>query len=47
MPRVIHISGYPRAQLEQEGSVMPGAAYLAKPFTVRQLRDCVAALLGS
>jgi DNA-binding response OmpR family regulator len=45
--KVLHTSGYPREHLEQEGSFLPGAAYLAKPFTFRQVQDSVAAILAS
>jgi two-component system cell cycle sensor histidine kinase/response regulator CckA len=45
--KVIQISGYPREYLEQEASLFPGAAYLSKPFTLRQVQDSVAALFAS
>jgi two-component system cell cycle sensor histidine kinase/response regulator CckA len=43
--KVMHISGWPREHVEQEGSLIPGAAFLSKPFTISQMRDAVA-LLG-
>lgn len=45
--KVMHISGYPRAHMEAEGSFLPGAAYLSKPFTFQQVQDSVAALVAS
>jgi CheY-like chemotaxis protein len=44
--KVMQISGYPRAHLAAEGSLVPGAAYLAKPFTLEQMQDSVAALVA-
>jgi two-component system cell cycle sensor histidine kinase/response regulator CckA len=42
--KVMHISGWPREHVEQEGSLIPGAAFLSKPFTAAQMRDAVALL---
>jgi hypothetical protein len=44
--KVMHISGYPRAHLDAEGSLFPGASYLPKPFTLQQMQDSVAALFA-
>jgi len=45
--KVMHISGWARQQLEAEGSLTPGAAFLSKPFTVSKIQTAVAALLNS
>jgi two-component system, cell cycle sensor histidine kinase and response regulator CckA len=42
--KVMHISGWPQEHVEQEGSLVPGAAFLAKPFTLSQVQDAVALL---
>ncbi len=44
--RVMHISGFSGAQLEEEGQLTPGAAFLSKPFTALQLRNAMTALLN-
>lgn len=36
--RVILMSGYPREDLESEGHIQPGQAFLPKPFRVDQLQ---------
>lgn len=43
--RVVHMSGYSLEDLETEGSLTPGAAFLPKPFTIQQIQDVVAALV--
>jgi DNA-binding NtrC family response regulator len=45
--KVIHISGVSRDQLEEEGSLTPGASFLAKPFTAARIQETVAEVLGS
>jgi len=45
--KVMHFSGYSRSMLEQEGSLVPGAAFLQKPFRAKELQDSITALLGN
>ena len=45
--KILQISGFSREHLEAEGNLAPGAAFLAKPFTVSWLRDTVTALVAS
>ena len=45
--KVMNISGYPREHLEDPGYLIFGAAFLGKPFRIRQLRESVAALLAA
>jgi hypothetical protein len=44
--QVMHISGHLRRTLEQEGHIIPGAAFLQKPFRPQQLAEAVEALLA-
>jgi two-component system cell cycle sensor histidine kinase/response regulator CckA len=44
--RVMHISGWPREQLEAKNVMTPGAAFLPKPFTCQQLQAAVSTLLS-
>ena len=41
--KVLHISGYPFEKIEQEGGIIPGAHFLAKPFRatdlIRKIRE--------
>lgn len=43
--RVLQISGHPYEQLKAEGHLMPGAAFLAKPFGRHELDKKVAEVL--
>jgi hypothetical protein len=43
--RVLQISGHPYDELKAEGHLLPGAAFLAKPFGAHQLRAKVAKVL--
>ena len=45
--KVLQISGYSESFLEAEDSITPNAAFLAKPFTVQQVRAAVVALLAA
>jgi DNA-binding response OmpR family regulator len=45
--RVMHISGWLRPQLESEGGLTLGAAFLSKPFTILQIQAAVGNLLAS
>jgi two-component system, response regulator PdtaR len=39
--KVMHISGYPREHLEEHGWFLPGAAFLGKPFRMREIQESV------
>jgi DNA-binding response OmpR family regulator len=43
--KILHISGYPLANLEQEGGIIPGADFLAKPFLPGVLIEKVKGIL--
>jgi hypothetical protein len=34
----MHVTGWLREELEDEGSLTPGAAFLQKPFTIPQMQ---------
>lgn len=36
---VIHMSGFPRARLEQANTFFPDALFVPKPFTIKQLKE--------
>lgn len=42
---VVHMSGFARARLEEAHTFFPGALFLAKPFTMTELREKVDAAL--
>ncbi len=44
--KVMQFSGYPRECLEREGKLIPGAAFLPKPFRPKQLQETVETLLA-
>ncbi len=44
--KVMQFSGYPQEYLEREGRLLPGAAFLHKPFVPKQLREIVATLVS-
>ena len=44
--KVLHTSGDLREKLEQEGGLIPGAAFLAKPFLPAALIDKVSEVLA-
>jgi CheY-like chemotaxis protein len=43
---VIHMSGWPKEQLERDGSLTPGAVFLSKPFMISQIQAAVARLVS-
>jgi len=43
--KVLFVSGYADAALGQHGVLEPGVAFLAKPFTVRELARKIRAVL--
>ena len=45
--KVLQISGYSESFLEAEDSITQNAAFLAKPFTVQQVKGAVVALLAA
>ncbi len=45
--KVLHISGYPRQKIEEEGGIIPGALFLAKPFKSTALLDKVRQICAS
>lgn len=44
--KILHISGRTREELEEEGGLIPGAAFLAKPFLPKELIENVRAILA-
>jgi DNA-binding response OmpR family regulator len=45
--KVLHISGFSLEKLEQDGGLMPGAEFLAKPFSPKTLVEKVDQMLGN
>jgi len=45
--KVLHISGLSLEKLEQDGGVIPGAEFLAKPFSPKTLVNKVDQILGT
>src|SRR3954452_17393518 len=45
--RVLHMSGYPERDLVQDGSLIPGGYYLAKPFLPKDVIAKIDEILGN
>ena len=45
--KVLHISGFSLEKLEQDGGLMPGAEFLAKPFLPKALVNKLDQMLGT
>lgn len=43
--KVMHVSGYPRNYLEEDGGFTPGAGFIQKPFTPQKIREVVSRIL--
>ena len=44
--RVLFMSGYARADIEQQGLLDPGMPFLPKPFNIARLTESIQSLLG-
>jgi PAS domain S-box-containing protein len=45
--KILYLSGYPGDMLVDRGALLPGSAFLSKPFSIRSLLDTLASLGGA